>query len=154
MQEGKKEKGFSEILYQILVSEKKMQVKELAPKIGIREPTFYARLRGHGTFSPKEVKAILHELPDMRLINWFLSGTRFIPVDRIDANPQIEGTVESLRKTALLMLIEASEAANQIEVALADNRIDYKEAKLIRSDLETAERAIAALREHVRQVTN
>lgn len=151
MSEENYDQQFHEILYKILVSEKRMPVKLLAPKIGIREPTFYARLRGNGEFSPLEIRSILHEIPDMRLISWLLSRTRYIPVDRFEEISVSSYTNESLRKTALLMLIEASEAANQIELALADDRIDDREAELIRTDIEAAERAIARLREHVKQ---
>ena len=154
MENNAEEDCFHEILYQILIQEKQTPVKAFAHLIGIPESTFYAKLKGSGSFSAAELRQIIQKLPDVRLVNWLFANTKYIPVDRTDAEPSAINPFESLRRTALIMLIEASEAADQIETALLDNGIDRQEIEAIKFDIENAERAIATLREHVRQVSS
>ncbi len=141
---------FHEIAYQIVISEKRANVSVLAKKLGLSTDALYARLRGRNEFRPDEMQQLVRTVPDVRFASWFLSGTKFIPVDRVGTESETIEPGESLRRTALMMLVEASDAADQIEQALADNRIDVNEAAIIKADIETAERAIATLREHVR----
>lgn len=143
---------FHEILYKVLIVEKRMSVRSLANKVNVPETTFYARLRGKGSFKPDEARRISNVLCDPELTNWFLRDGQFVAVSRFVADKPSINQFETLRQTALKMLIEATEATHQLEKALEDQKIDHLEAKLIRTDIEKAELAIATLREHVNQV--
>jgi hypothetical protein len=145
---------FHQLVYRLVLVEKRISVKALAPLLGMTSATLYKSLNGKGDFSPDQVRILLRELKDIRLAAWFLLDTNYVPIERAEFSPNEIGAIESLRRTALVMMIEAAEAAREVDAALCDERIDHREAVQIRADIEAAERAIVTLREHVPSMTN
>ena len=145
---------FYELAHKIIISEKRANVGELAERFETSSETLYGCLRGRTDFKPSEMQQLVHKLPEIRFASWFLSKTNFIPIERIPVNFNKLRVSESLRRTAIQMLVDASDAADQIEQALPDNRIDLREAEMIKADIDIAERATATLREHMRKIAN
>lgn len=56
-----------------------------------------------------------------------------------------------LRHSVIRMMVDASEAASQVDSALSDGHIDHQEACRIQADIQAAEHAIATLRAHVQE---
>ena len=149
-------KEFAELVHRILVIERRGSLDRLAEKMGMQYSALYSRLNGRVSFTPDEVRALIAHVRDTRIVAWVLSGTPYLPAERAKVIPDEDEKLtlaESLRRTAMIMMFEATDAAEQVEFALADNRIDPSEAARIREDIDTAERAMATLREHVRRAT-
>ena len=149
-------KEFSELVHRILVTERRGSLDQTAEKLGLNYDALYARLRGRVTFTADEVRALIAHVRDTRIVAWVLSGTPYLPAERAKIIPDVDEDItlaESLRRTAMVMMFEATDAAEQVELALIDNRIDLHEAARIREDIDAAERAMATLREHVRRAT-
>lgn len=145
---------FASLVHNVLVMDERYSVRDVAEKIGMPYDTFYSRVSNRVPFSAEEIRTLMVHVPDNRLPAWLLEGTAFIPASRTSTTAGADTPEESLRHTSIMMLVEASEVAHQIEKAIADKRIDHREALLIKQDIEAAERAIATVREHVRQLTS
>ncbi len=144
---------FAALVYNVLVMDGRYSVKEIAGRFGMPYDTFYARIANRTSFSAEEIRLLLRLVPDVRLAAWLLEGTPFLPAARPSKPEAGENFAESIRRSSIMMLVEAGEVAHQIETAIADGMIDHAEARLIQEDIETAERALLTLREHVRRAT-
>ena len=148
---GDRGQEFAELVHRIVVIEKRGAADQIAGALGLSYDALYARLRNRVKFSADEIQRLIATVPDFRIAAWILRDTRFIAADRGGLDDPELPVTESLRHSVLHMLIEASEAASQVERALDDGRVDHREAAQIAADIEAAERAIATLRAHVEQ---
>jgi hypothetical protein len=142
-------KEFADLVHGVLTNTARGQLTEIAEAVGLSYDAFYARLRNRVVFSPEEVRALIAAVPDARIVSWVLLNTGYIAAERGALDEPNLTEQESLRHSVIRMLIEASEAASQVESALRDGHVDHREAIQIQRDIETAERAIATLRAHV-----
>ncbi|WP_371810781.1 phage regulatory CII family protein [Ruegeria sp. HKCCD7318] len=141
-------------MHSVLMNTARGQLSEIADAVGLSYDALYARLRNRVVFSPEEVRALITAVPDARIASWVLLNTGYIAAERGALDQPDLNEQESLRHSVIRMLIEASEAAAQVESALRDGYVDHREAIQIQQDIETAERAIATLRTHVSRYRN
>lgn len=135
---------FADLVYTVLVAEKKYPLKDVAERMGMQYATLHARLNQRVVFSPEEVRALIQAAPDIRLISYFLEGTPFIAVER--AAFEKETAAASLHFGATQTVLEAADVLRVVEKSLADDRIDHRERAQIAKEIAEAERALAALR--------
>jgi hypothetical protein len=76
-------------------------------------------------------------------------GTAYQPADRLDP---VKTPKANLWHAAHRVVVEAATVLNSLEAALADNRIDHREAAALQADIEEAERALATIREAVKSL--
>ena len=150
MTKDKRGHDFARLAHNILVVEKRYSLKVVASRMNIGYDTLHGRINNRVPFTAEEIRALLAAAPDPRFATFLLLGTPFVPADRMPDATGPSGQ-DSLRASVIRMLLEAGDAADAIERAIADGRIDHREAITIMDEISTAERAIATLREHVRQ---
>lgn len=144
-------RAFAQIIYQLLVVEKKITLEEAARRVGLGYDALYARLNGRTVLSADEVAGLIAAIPDPRPITYLLRNSRYLAVERIEGaldNPE----PEIIRATHRIIL-EAADVLEAVDSAFKDGRIDHREALLIQREIESAERALVSLREHVRALT-
>lgn len=139
---------FADLVYQIVIAEKRIAAERLAAAMGLAYNAFYARIRNRVSFSADEIRSLISVMPDPRLASYLLRGTRFVPADRVEGI--LADDVREIHRAATRIVIEATDVLETVEVALTDGRLDHRDAMLVRRDIEIAERALATLREHVR----
>lgn len=137
---------FAELAHRILVHERGWSLQEVAEKMGMKYHTLYARLRGRVSFTPEEVRGLLAIVPDARLANYLLDGTPFIAVDRMLAQGLDAGGDADVHRGATRSVLEVSDVLRAVEQGLSDARIDHQDRARIVSEINEAERALAALR--------
>lgn len=144
-------RGFSRIVYQLLVVEKRLTMEQAATGVGLGYDALHARVHGRTLFSADEVAKLIAVLPDPRLVSYLLNQSRFIAIERVE-QPLSDPEDEIFRATHRI-LIEAADVLEAVDDALKDRRIDHREALSIQKEIEIAERALVSLREHVRSLT-
>jgi hypothetical protein len=84
-------------------------------------------------FTAEEIRKPIAVAPDPRFVAYLPDGTPFIAADG-SVSAEGESVGNSLLRTAMNMVREAFDAAEAIEVAIRDDRIDHREALVIRRD--------------------
>lgn len=135
---------FAELAHRILVHERGWSLQEVAEKMGMKYHTLYARLRGRVSFTPEEVRSLLAIVPEARLANFLLEGTAFIAVDRMSTQPQSGDS--DVHRGATRTVLETADVLRAVELSLMDKKIDHQDKLRIVSEINEAERALAALR--------
>src|SRR5689334_4720262 len=74
--------GFSRLVYQILVIEKRRPIREVAAAVGMEYASFHARVIGRTHFKAEEVGRLIAAVPDSRLCDYLLYSTPFTAVPR------------------------------------------------------------------------
>lgn len=141
---------FAQIVYQVVVVEKIVSLEKAAVVLGMGYDALYARINGRTHFTADEIAALIACVPDPRLVGYLLRDSNFVAVERVDGEPD-DAEQEIMRATHRL-LIEAADVLEAVDHALKDKRIDHREAITIQHEIEVAERALLALREHVRAI--
>ena len=144
---------FAALIHNILVMGEEHRADNAAKAIGLTYDSLFARIHNRVMFSPEEIKSLIAAVPDIRIPAWLLEGSDFVVGRRIGPSTSRELAEESLRHSSIMMMVEAGEAAHEIEKAISDHRIDHREALQIQKDIEAAEQAIATVREHVKRLT-
>ena len=140
-------RAFADLVYTVLVAEKKWPLKEVAERMAMQYATLHARIHQRVVFSPEEVAALIAAAPDIRFIGFFLDDTPFIAVDRTSLP---EGSaIETLHLGATRTVLEAADVLRAVEKALDDARIDHRERVEIGKEIAEAEHALAALRQRL-----
>lgn len=137
---------FADLAHRILVHERGWSLQEVAEKMGMKYHTLYARLRGRVSFTPEEVRGLLAIVPDARLANFLLDGTPFIAVDRMLAQGMDATGDADVHRGATRSVLEVSDVLRAVELGLSDAKIDHQDRARIVSEINEAERALAALR--------
>lgn len=94
--------AFAAIVHRALVRERRRPMRDVASAMGLSYAAFHARVSGHVPFSPAEVALLLHELPDIRLVDCLLRHTRFVAFER-PSPARAEGGAGALRAAAAAM---------------------------------------------------
>ncbi len=105
---------------------------------------YYGRLIGRVAFSADEVNALFNVAPDIRFVDYFLDGTKFVAVDRVGSDGHDPG--KRIMDTAVNTVHAVSDVLKETNRALDDNRLNHQERARIRSQLDEAERELATLR--------
>ena len=139
---------FAQLVYQLLVVERKKSMDDVAATIGLGYDAFYARVIGRTVFSADEVAKIIAQVRDPRLVSYLLRESNFLAVERVDG-PLDDPEQEIVRATHRILL-EAADVLEAVDGAFQDKRLDHREARVIQREIEVAERALVTLREHIR----
>ena len=137
-------RDFADLVYTVLIVEKKWPLKEVADRMEMQYATLHARLHQRVMFSPEEIRALIHAAPDVRFIAYFLDDSRFVAVDRTVL--QGDSLAETVHLGATRTVIEATDVLRVVEKSLQDGHIDHRERLRIQKEIADAERALAALR--------
>ena len=141
---------FAALIYKVLVVEKKLTLEQAADRLGMKYSTLYARVNARVPFSAEEINLLIKFVDDKRLCDWLLRGTGFIAVERNDEIDD-DDLHESVRSGATASLLEASDVLREVELGLADHKIDHRDKIRIEAEIDDAERALAALREKMKE---
>lgn len=144
---------FANLVHTVLTLDKKAAVKEVAPKIGLSADSLYARLNHRAKFSPEEIRDLIRAVPDVRLVNFFLDGSLFLPALRNQASDPADGEYESIQRTANLSVIEAAQVLEEVDRGLSDKKLDHQERARIMDEIAQTERALATLRTHLLHIS-
>lgn len=147
---AKRGKDFADLVYGIVIQGKRYRASDVAAAMGLGYHAFNARCTGKTPFSADEIRRLLSAAPDPRLVAYLLRGTPYVPAERID--PERVEDHEAIHWAATRIIIEAADVLEAVEKGLADKRIDHRDALGIRRDIETAEQALASLRERIRML--
>lgn len=128
---------FAAVLHRILTRDRTRSMRDIAVALGLSYPAFYARLSGRVPFSIDEARAVLAEIPDHRLVDALLAGTRFGGFERA----QLRGgsTRVGPFETALQVVQHLTTLMQGLSIGIERDEIE-------RQILE-AERGLAALRQ-------
>ncbi|WP_316162829.1 phage regulatory CII family protein [Bradyrhizobium sp. SZCCHNRI20481] len=133
---------FARLVYQLLVTERTVELDVVANAIGMKYATLHARLNRRVHFRPAEIRALLGIVQDQRLISYFLQNTRFTFAERPPVDPAPANALEWSHE-ALFRIVEALQ---KLTSALEDNVIDHRERLQLLSQIEQAEVAVASLK--------
>jgi hypothetical protein len=146
-QASERGRAFADLVYTVLVAEKKWPLKDVAERMGMQYATLHARLHRRVIFSPEEVRDLIAAAPDIRFVTFFLDATPFIAVDR-RALPE-GSAVETLHLGATRSVLEVTDVLRAVEKGLADAHIDHRARAQINKEIAEAEHALAALRQRL-----
>lgn len=146
-QASERGRAFADLVYTVLVAEKKWPLKDVADRMGMQYATLHARLHRRVVFSPEEVRDLIAAAPDIRFIGFFLDDTPFIAVDRTSLPAGSE--VETLHLGATRSVLEVADVLRAVEMGMGDARIDHRDRAKIGKEIAEAERALAALRQRL-----
>jgi len=143
-------RSFADLVYTVLVAEKRFSMPAVAAALGLTYDSLYARIRNRVIFSADEVRALVAFAPDPRFVAYMLRGTAFVAADRVSPAADAEG--EAIHRGATRIVLEAADVLEAVENALRDGRVDHRDALDIRREIEIAERALASLRVRIARV--
>lgn len=139
--------ALADLVHQMLVVEQKASMQEVARKLGMRYPTFYARVRGRVPFSAADINAILRIVPDVRLADALLVGTGVMAVPRPDiAAPSPDGGAIN---DCAGVLREITEALAEIDDKSLDEMGDPAAIAQIEQHVDEAERCLVTLKQRL-----
>ena len=145
-------RDFADIVYTLLVVEKLKRVEDVADAIGLSYASLHARLINRTAFSADEIRAIILLLQDVRLVEYFLEDTNYIPVLREVERGEGNGSSASavnlsiVQREASRVVIDASDVLEFVDAGVAGGRIDHRIARLALGAIKATERALASLR--------
>lgn len=146
-------KDFADLVYTVIVTERRYAAKRVAADMGIGYDALHARIVNRTAFSADEIRRLIRAAPDPRLVAWLLRGTPFVAAERICVQGVDEDAdVRAIQDAAMRIAIEVADVLEAVQDGLRDSRIDHRDALEIRDEIEIAERALATLAEHLRRV--
>ncbi|GEM_PF-1045390 len=137
---------FARTAHRILVSEKRRPVQEVAQALDMKYATFYSRIKGRVPFAPEEIRALLREVPDVRLVDALLTGTGFRAVARLVG----DGSGDIVREAARAIK-EAANALWEVQSAFSADDLSTDGRQRAVEHVAAAERALASVREHLQR---
>lgn len=145
----KQERGreFAQIVYTVLVIEKRWRVEDVAADMGMKYDTLYARVNGRVPFSAEEIRDLIRCAPDARLANYVLRDSDFIAIDRVLAEEVQDN--KDIHFGATHSVLQVSDVLRAIEKALDDDRLDHRERASVMRTINEAERSLASLRHRI-----
>ena len=105
--------AFADLVYTVLVAEKKWPLKKVAEAMGMLYATLHARLHQRVAFNPEEIRALIVAAPDIRFAAYFLEGTPFIAIDG-GAEPTDDSPL-SVHLGATRTVLEAADVLRAVE---------------------------------------
>jgi hypothetical protein len=136
--------GFGELLYTILIREKRQAPSAVADALGIPLRTFNVRMRGLGRFAPEEIATLLHVVPDRRLAGWFLDGSSLLLVNRPVAVAVGDGA--TLIEHATACLTETIAAICDLTEAMVGAMLGDWQRSAIETLLDRAQAALLSIK--------
>jgi len=146
-QASERGREFADLVYTVLIAEKKWPLKDVAERMGMQYATLHARLHRRVVFSPEEVRDLIAAAPDLRLVEFFLDKTPFIPVDR--RSLPAGSAVETLHLGATRSVLEVTDVLRAVEKGMSNARLDHRDRAKINKEIAEAEHALAALRQRL-----
>ena len=144
---------FADLAYTIIVAERRFSAKAVAIDMGLGYDALHSRIINRTAFTAEEIRRLIRAAPDPRFASWLLRGTPFVAADRAGADESFaDPDIEAIHLAATRIVLEAADVLEAVEVGLRDHRIDHRDARAIRNEVETAERALASLGEHLRRL--
>ena len=134
---------FSELVHQVIIGEKKYQLKRVAHNLGYKYAAYYARLNKRVAFKAAEIRALVGEVPDLRLISYLLEKTDYIAVNSmaVPENPDEEDISDGVQE----LVVQAADVLKAVRSALDDQKIDHQENRKIMDEIDEVERTLALL---------
>lgn len=135
---------FATTLHHALVVERTRPLADVARAAGFTYPALYARISGRVPFTLEEARRVLCEVPDIRLVDALLSGTRFAAFERAPLTGGVSrrGSVA----LALLAMRQVAEIASELSTHAEAGMIDQSAQDRLDTRLLEAERALALIR--------
>ncbi len=134
--------GFARLIHQILVIEKKQPLQHIAEKLGMPYPTFYARVKGRVAFNAEEIKHLIRELGDIRLVDYLLKGSDFLAVKM----PRHRACIQDREQQLHAAVTAVKEAALMLDSLEQDELEKDRHMEKLQTHLTEAERALAGVR--------
>ena len=134
---------FAALVHRMLVRERRRPMRDVASALGLSYAAFHARVSGRVPFSPAEVALLLHEVPDMRLVDCLLRHTRFVAFER-PAPARAEPGAGPLRAAARA-IAELSGLVADLAIAIEGRHGAAAAAAGQAARLEEIQRAVATL---------
>jgi transcriptional regulator with XRE-family HTH domain len=135
---------FAELVYRILIAEKRWTLEEVAEGLGMTYATLYGRVRDRVRFSPDEATDLIRAAPDIRFAAHLLDGTPFIAIDRVSSDTKLN--YESLQHGATHTVLEAADIVRTVEGEIREKLTSPQAKARIMKEIDEAERALASLR--------
>jgi hypothetical protein len=145
---GDRGQEFANIVYTILVVEKRPRVEDAARALGMSYATLHSRLIARTCFSPDEVRDLVRAVPDPRLLNYVLDGTSFLAAER----PRPGEPEPAIERGATKVVIGAADVLEIIDAGIAGGGLDRRQEVLVLSKIDETERALASLRLQLQSV--
>lgn len=143
------ETGFGPMVRRVLTQRRQIQLKELAQRMGLSYVALYSRLRGRSAFRPEEIRTLLAEAPDRRLVDWLLADSPFVALER--ASPEPAEQKAGLMECGIRSLAEITKLVEAIHAASAAGGMNAETQSRIENPLLEAERTLMLLRRGLRQ---
>jgi hypothetical protein len=159
-----KDCGFARIAHTILVDEqrvdqrktatRKLSPSKLAGVLGLPLSSTYALLAGSPAMDPTQARATLAFAGDIRLAQWLLDRSPFVPALRPDTftiPPRLAVSLPAqedarIHASAHAMMQDACALLLAVVIATGDRVIDANERETLRTELSDLESALATLR--------
>jgi len=137
--------GFSSLVRQVLVIEKRRSLRDVAEALGMDYANFHARVIGRTRFKPEEISALIREVPDSRLCDYLLRDTPFMAVQRPAPTTPTPSSGCAFHM-ALRLATESLAALEQIGDSLAEGHQESGHYDELAMHIQEAERAVCDLR--------
>ncbi len=160
MEDGDRGEAYAQLVKRIL-GETRDGIQRAAAGFGVKYDTFYSRLaRGRVVFSADEIGRLIKITQRRELVDYLLADTGFLAVKRFSSNgtdnqgsSQSYTTHDQIQQGAKSNIYVATEILQEVDKALADQKIDHRDKARILEDVHKAEVALASLREHLGKPT-
>jgi hypothetical protein len=133
---------FATLVRQILVIEKRHSLRDVAAALGMEYANFHARVCGRVHFKAEEINRLIREVPDVRLCDFLLRHTRYLPVERPHAG---EFSHEGALHAATRVAGECLAVIEQITASVVHGRLEPAAYEVLVTHVHEAERAVATL---------
>lgn len=136
---------FAATLHRVLIADRIRPLRDVAKAAGFSYPALYARISGRVPFSVEEIRRILLEVPDIRLVDALLAGTCFAAFARapLSGGQAARGVVG----TALVATQQVAQIANELATHVEDGTLDLDAQERLNQRILEAERSLAILRQ-------
>lgn len=142
-------KDFADLVYRVMIGEKRYRLEAIAPAMGLSYDALHARVHNRVSFTAEEIRQLIAAAPDPRFVTYILRGTRYVAAERPDA--ATDPVPDAVHRGAARIVIEAADVLEAVETALCDGRIDHRDGLAILKEIEIAERALASLRTRINE---
>lgn len=134
---------FADLVYTVLIAEKRVTIEDVAAELGMKYATLYARVHQRVPFSADEIRDLMRVVPDIRFANYFLDGSPYIAAERDTSSAPAS---ETIHRGATSTVLEAADILRVVEEGLQDQKLDHRDKIEIMEEIQEAEQALAALR--------
>lgn len=137
-------KDFADLIYRVLVVEKRKPLEDVAKQMGLSYHSLHARLHCKILFSVDEARRLMEILQSSDVADYLLGESGMIGVPREEEVSKSE--TDSLFRRTNHLAIETADVLAAVEEALKDDKLDHRDRQAIQSEIIEAERSLASLR--------